>query len=200
MWRSRLRWRVRGAWQWPAFAVGLAVDAVLLELLPVSGSRGPGGFAALLLAGVLQLVVVAALARPAGRLLRRWRPSLPRVMADDRAGTALLAALALALLAAGLVHRPAGRAGRADFAAQAQRARAFVLGHAPAPFRANVDRMDTWQQGPDLYRTCVPGADPHRAYCLLLFTDQRPVGVARDQDRRPNAIVAGPDNPGRRSG
>src|SRR4051812_17810009 len=35
-WR-RLRWRLRGAWQWPAFAVLTVVDALLVARLPFQG-------------------------------------------------------------------------------------------------------------------------------------------------------------------
>ena len=35
LWRSRLRWRWRGALLWPAFAVLTLVDALLLGVLPV---------------------------------------------------------------------------------------------------------------------------------------------------------------------
>ena len=41
LWWPRLRWRMRGAWQWPAFAVLTLLDGVLLTKLPFYG-RGPG--------------------------------------------------------------------------------------------------------------------------------------------------------------
>jgi hypothetical protein len=76
----------------------------------------------------------------------------------------------------------------------------WVAHRAPQAYRENVDRASTWKQGPDLYRTCVPGPDPQRALCLLVFTDQSPPAVQRDPDQRPNSVVAGPDNPGRQIG
>ena len=42
----------------------------------------------------------------------------------------------------------------------------------------------------NLYRTCVAGPDPHRAFCVFVNTDQSPPGVTRDPDQRPNAAVA----------
>jgi hypothetical protein len=33
-WPRRLRWRLRGAWQWPAFALFTLADAFVLNLLP----------------------------------------------------------------------------------------------------------------------------------------------------------------------
>lgn len=40
---TRLRWRVRGAWQWPAFVLLTLADAALLHWLPLAG-EGTGGF------------------------------------------------------------------------------------------------------------------------------------------------------------
>ena len=83
MWRSRLRWRTRGAKLWPTFVVVVAVEAVLLQLLPVSGDDGPGLFAAVLLAGFFNLVLVAVGAPLAGWWLRSRRPEMPSVVAAD---------------------------------------------------------------------------------------------------------------------
>ena len=136
MWWTRLRWRLRGATMWPTFVLALVVDALLLHLLPIAGDRGPGLFPALLLAGFFNLVVVAVGAPLAGRWVRRRRPSLPKVVADDRAGTVLLGATAVVLLAIGLAHRPAIQDQERDFARQAASARRFVLGEARGPSSA----------------------------------------------------------------
>lgn len=199
VWRNRLRWRLRGAWQWPAFAIGLVVDTVLLTLLPIAGDDGPTPVAALLLAGVLQIIVVAAGARPVGSVVRRVRPGLPKVVADDRAGAGLLVALTATFLVAGLVHRSDVTAARDAFAEQARAARAYVLSHGPAAFRANIDRMDTVKQATDQYRTCVPGPDARRAYCVYVSTDRDPPLVVADDERIPNAAIFGPDSLGRRA-
>lgn len=189
IWRSRLRWRLRGAKLWPTFVVVVAVEALLLELLPLAGDDGPGLFAAVLLGGVPNLVLVAVGAPLAGAWLRRRRPQIPLMVAADRAGTALLVAGAALVLALGLVHRPAVSAAHDDLAAQAAQARRFVINQAPREFQANVDHLSTWKQGPDLYRTCVAGADARRAFCVFVNTDQSPPGVTRDPDERPNAVV-----------
>jgi hypothetical protein len=39
---------------------------------------------------------------------------------------------------------------------------------------------------PETYRACVPGRDPQRWLCLIVDTDQRPPGVIRDQEMKPN--------------
>src|SRR3954465_6891163 len=145
---TRLRWRLRGATMWPAFAVGVIVDAALLHALPIAGETAPEAFGGILLAFFFNLVAVAIGAPLAGRWLRRRRPGLPKVVADDRAGTALVAALSAGLLAAGLAHRAADRAERGAFPVQAHAAREFVRARAPARFRANAEHLDTWRQGP----------------------------------------------------
>jgi hypothetical protein len=198
LWTNRLRWRMRGATLWPAFVLAVAVDAVLLELLPVQGDDGPGLFAAVILAGFLNLFVVAVAAPLAGLGLRRRRQGLPAVVATDQAGTLLLAAVAVSLAILGLAHRPAVRAADADLAAQAAVAREFVLGHAPTQYQANVARLSTWKQGPNLYRTCVPGSDPRRAFCMIIKTDRSPPSVVPDHDQRPNGTAAGTDGAARR--
>ncbi len=196
LWPRRLRWRMRGAWQWPTFVLITLVDAVVLRLLPFAGEH-IAIVPSFLVAGFFNLVAVALLAPVGGLLLRRRRPALPRIIADDYAGTTLLLAVALALLAGGVVHRPAVAAQRDAFAAQSAQVRRFVQAQAPPEFRANIDRANTWKQGPDLYRTCVPGPDPRRHFCLIVNTDQDPPGVVIDHDQQPNARLAGPDNPGR---
>jgi hypothetical protein len=182
----RLRWRLRGAWQWPAFVVLTAVDAVVLVLLPAY-AQGPGGiFPALLVAGFANLLAVALLAPVAGRLLRRRRPDLPVVVAGNYAGTALLVAFAALLVAGGIAHRPAAGA-----EARARRAVLFsvheyVLRQAPA-LRGRIGATDTLRVEPGLYRACVPTRRSDRWMCLFVTTDQSPPGVTRDPGAEPNS-------------
>jgi hypothetical protein len=197
LWRKRLRWRLRGASQWPTFAVLLVADAILLHVLPIAGESQPGLVPAFLLSGFFNLVVVAALAPLVGARLRRRRPGMPKVVAEDRAGTWLLLGLATVLVAAGVAHRPALHAARDDFADEMAAVRRWVAVHAPPEYRRNIDRADTWKQAPGLYRTCVPGPDPDRALCLIVQTRGPRPAVALDPDQQPNAKVAGADNPGR---
>src|SRR4051812_10611788 len=124
VWWTRLRWRLRGATMWPCFPVALLFDAVLLHWLPISGDVAPDLFAAVLLAFFFNLVAVAVGAPLLGRLVRRrWR-GLPKVVADDRAGTALVAGIAAVVLVLGVPPPPARRRqGRAlDAPAPAPRA------------------------------------------------------------------------------
>jgi hypothetical protein len=198
-WWTRLRWRLRGATMWPAFLVAFVVDTILLRLLPISGDTAPDVFAAALLGFFFNLVAVAVGAPLVGRLVRRRKPGLPKVVADDRAGTGLIAGIAVVLLAIGLIHHPAVSEQSHAFDVQAAAAREFVLERAPARFRSHVDRMDTWKQKAGLYRTCVPGPDDRRAYCVFVDTDHDPPLVTGDRDQSPNSVLAGPDNPARRA-
>ena len=177
----RLRWRMRGAWQWPAFAVLTVVDAVLIARLPFQGD-GPDAIGAVLLAGFANLLVVAVLAPLAGALVRRfWRPDLPRMVARDYAGTALLGFVTVVLVTGGLIHRP-GRVGEEnDRAAALAAVHAYVRAQAPA-FSGAPDMV---REETDLYRVCVDG-DGRLPLCLYVNTSRRPAVVTRDPSREPN--------------
>jgi hypothetical protein len=83
VWIRRLRWRMRGAWQWPAFAALTVVDALLLTRLPFY-EEGPGTLVGgLLLAMFFNLLAVAVVGPLLGVRLRRRRPDLPRPVAAD---------------------------------------------------------------------------------------------------------------------
>jgi len=185
---GRLRWRLRGAWMWPAFAGLTLFDGLLLHARPIAGDR-IGVVPGLLLACLFNLVAVAVPAPMLGAVVRRrWRPDLPRVVAHDYAGTALLGAVAAAVLVAGLLHRPAVDASRAEFHAQSLAVRAYVAAQAPA-YAHGLDAATTLRLEADLYRTCVPAAAGRRL-CLMVNTDQSPPGVRRDPSAEPNESLA----------
>nr|MBA2349142.1 hypothetical protein [Solirubrobacterales bacterium] len=85
LWRARLRWRLRGAWQGPTFVVLTLVEAVLLNRLPISGDDGLDVVGGFLLCGFLNLAIVGLLA-PAFARLRRRRSGgsdVPRAVVQD---------------------------------------------------------------------------------------------------------------------
>jgi hypothetical protein len=190
LWRSRLRWRWRGALQWPAFLVLTVADALLLGVLPISGENGTGFVPALLLAMFFNLVAVAVGAPLAAIVLRRRRPSLPTVVAQDYAGASLIVAVTLGLLAGGLLHAPARAEAQRDLAAQLEAARTYAHTRAPAEYRGRVAEATTEQWDDDLYRTCVPGDDPKRWFCMWVATDQSPPGVTEDRNRESNESMS----------
>ena len=187
VWVKRLRWRMRGAWQWPAFAVLTLVDALLLTQLPFY-DEGPGTFVAgALVATFFNLIAVAVVGPLLGLRLRRRRPDLPRVVASDYASTAVLVVICAGLLAGGLLHRPALAAERADVAAAVASTHDYVVRNAPE-YRDGLGALDAMRVEEDLYRSCVPGPDPRRWLCLFVSTDQRPPSVTEDPDRAGNAV------------
>jgi len=181
----RLRWRLRGALLWPAFALITVMDAAIMHWLPIAGA-GTHWIPALLLAGCLNIAGVALLGSLGGIALRRARPSLPKVVADDYAGTAGLLLLALAFLTAGLVHRPELAGDRDAFAAQSLAVRRWVDANGDAFMRAHVALADSLRMDRDLYRTCVPSPSPRRYDCLVVDTSVSPPQVKRDGDRESN--------------
>ncbi|MET0602317.1 MAG: hypothetical protein ABW167_10035 [Baekduia sp.] len=195
VWRSRLRWRLSGAWQWPAFAILTALDAVILARLPFSGGRAEL-LGCLLAAGLLNLVIVAVGSHLGGWLVRRRRPDLPREIAGDRAAAIGLVALFVVLLAGGLAHRRALMAHDKLVATVLRESEIFAAHRAPARYLP-LHGADTVQQGPDVFRTCYAGPDPRRDFCVFIRTDEPALVKRIDPDQRPNATVFGPDNPGR---
>jgi hypothetical protein len=186
LWWPRLRWRLRGAWQWPAFALLTVVDTVVLLELPYYGSGPETPLAAFLLAGFANLVAVAAVAPLAARLVRRRRPDLPRLIATDYAGTVAMIVITLALVGGGLAHRPAVAAEHEDANAAVLAAHDYVLGRHPG-YAERLGGLDVMRVEEDLYRTCVPSGDPRRWLCVFVSTEQRPPRVMRDTDEAPNA-------------
>jgi hypothetical protein len=182
----RLRWRLRGAWQWPAFAVLTVVDAVLITHLPFQGD-GPNALGAAWVATAANLFAVALLAPPAGAVVRRLRPDLPWVIARDYAGTGLLVVTFLILLTGGLIHRSAVLAERADQRAMVSAVHDYVLASEP-DFAPGLGSIDALRLEPEHYRACVYGADDD-PLCLFVNTDQSPAGVRRDPSRDPNTPI-----------
>jgi hypothetical protein len=182
LWWPRLRWRLRGAWQWPAFIGLTALDTAVIALLPFYGD-GTDAIGAFLLALFINLVAVAVVAPLVGLVVARVRPDLPRIVARDYAGTAALSFAAAAVLAAGLAHRSALAGDRADVRAALAGVHAYVLSQAPA-YRSGLAQVDTVRVDHDLYRACLPGRGGW--LCLYVNTNQSPAGVTRDGDRTPN--------------
>ena len=120
LWLSRLRWRMRGAWLWPAFFGLTLLDGIVIWRLPPydgraarPGRRDPARRLREPAAGGARRAArrAPAPARPAGPAARD-RHGLRRDGAARRCSPSLV-------LAAGLVHQPsiAARAGGAEAAA-----------------------------------------------------------------------------------
>ncbi len=189
-WLHRLRWRRRGAWLWPAFVAMVAVDAAVGYLRPPAGDSESIPAAAI--AGLaLNLLAVLLLSRPLGALLRRLRPDLPGIVARNYAGTSVVVAVTLVLLAAGLAHHGSVVADQAAMRDATVRAEAWIGDRAPAEFRRDVGLSSTFAIQPgSVYRTCVPSQDGDRTYCVIVKT-QLPFGRSvRFDGYEPNSVFA----------
>ena len=186
VWHRRLRWRLRGAWQWPAFMALTLVDAVLLVLLPPYAGGPEHLFPAVVLAGFVNLLAVVVLAPPLGRLIRRRRPDLPRLIAANYAGAASLAAISVVTVLAGLAHRSAVEAEHGREQAVAAAMHEYVIEQAPQ-YRDSLGAVDTVRIDRDYYRACIPGDDARHWFCLFVSTDQHPPGITRDTEEVSNS-------------
>jgi 4-amino-4-deoxy-L-arabinose transferase-like glycosyltransferase len=191
VWHRRLRWRLRGAWQWPAFIGLTLLDGVVLTVLPPYEGGPPNVFPGVLLAAFANLLAVAVVAPLLGIALRRRRPDLPRFIASDYAGTWLLLAITAAFVVAGLAHHSEAQAESARENAVARAMHDYVV-HSAREYAAGLNHIDAIKLEPDHYRTCVPGPDERHALCLFVATDQDPPGVTRDTSEEPNSIFRRP--------
>jgi hypothetical protein len=197
-WWTRLRWRLSGAWQWPVFWLLVVVDTIVLARLPFSGGRS-SWLGAFLAAGLLNVLVIAVVPRVGTWALRIRRPDLPREVAADRAGAFGMALLTVMLVVGGIAHRPALRASDQMSGNAVREARLFAVHRAPLRYLP-LHGESTWRPGPGIFRTCWRGPDPKRDFCVFVRMENG-VAIKRiDSDQRPNATVAGEDNPGRSRG
>ena len=199
-WASRLRWRLRGAWQWPAFAALTLADGLILHLLPPTRT-GVDLIPAVIIATFGNLVLVGAVAPLiARRLAARHPPPGPeddrsprrQVMLDilrDRAATALLAAGALGLVAAGLATRPLVVSETEATEENARTVRDFVLESGNRELQRNIETANTIRLGEGYFRTCIARDDRRHHFCVFVDTDKDPPEVTRDPSTVPNAEI-----------
>jgi hypothetical protein len=189
-WLARTRWRRRGAWLWPSFAALTVADAVIGHELPPAGD-GQTLVAAGLLGCALNLIGVVVLSRPIGALVRRAREDLPAFVARDYGGIAVLVAVSLCMLVAGLAHRSSVLAHRQALREAMVRAEAWIGDRAPAQFRGNVTAMSVFVIEPGrIYRACVPSTDRARTYCVVVDDRQPFASSVRPAGYEPNSALA----------
>ena len=203
LWAHRLRWRLRGGMQWPAFGLLTVGDGLLLHLLPPIASSIdliPG----LIIASFSNLFLVGAVAPFLARRMVAERSAASAVGASDagtprggpggapyevlldRAATGLLVAGTLGLLAAGLASRPLIVSETEATESNARLVRSYVLAHATPEYRRNVDAANTIRVAEGYFRTCVPADDRRRAWCLFVDTKLEPPDVREDRSATPN--------------
>ena len=57
--------------------------------------------------------------------------------------------------------------------------------HAPE-WAGGLSEVVVREYAPEVFRACVPGADPTKALCLIVDTDRRPARVTRDDSMQPD--------------
>lgn len=199
IWLQRVKWRLRGSVQWPVFWLTTILGAVVLHLLPFSGPDGYGLIAGGLVFGFVNLGIVAALGPALGRIWRRREDNtMPQEIAADRASTLGMATLLTVALVAGIANHGTVAEASREGDEQLEAARAWFRENASVDYAPGIGSESVFKEGEGIYRTCIPGPDPRRNLCVQVDTSgDRPI-VREDPDERPNSVVAGPDNPGRR--
>jgi hypothetical protein len=197
-WPARIRWRLRGAWMWPAFVAITLLDGLILHLLPPV-STGVDPIPAILLATFGNLVVIGAIAPWLAKRTWKRRPAAepgapPRAQFEvlsDRIGTGLLVATVLGVLAAGLAARPTVVSETEDTQRNAEVFRALVLGHGDDELIRNLETANTVRLGEDFFRTCVARDDRERYFCVFIDTREDPPEVVVDDSAEPNTVYRG---------
>ena len=192
-WTSRVRWRLRGALMWPAFAVVTLAEAVLLNRLPPIRT-GVDLIPGAIIATFANLILVGAVAPwLAKRMAARSgghgavSPQTAREVLQDRVGTVLLATGLVGVIASGLATRPliVGETEERERAAKALFE--YVQHSGNAELRRNNDAAETARLADGYFRTCIPHDDRRRYFCFFVDATKQPVEVVRDPSAQPNS-------------
>jgi hypothetical protein len=188
-WPRRLKWRLRGAWMWPVFAVLTVVDGVVMHHWPPIGTRIPDIVIGTILALFANIFLVGAVAPwLARRLILRDRQGrgerFPPEVYLDRTATILLAVGAVGVLAAGLANLRVSTAETDALKEAGDRAEAYVQAHAPAEIKQRLPGANSARLGDGFFRVCVPYIDAREQYCV--FVDTRGDSVDPDPSTLPN--------------
>ncbi|HWH45350.1 MAG TPA: hypothetical protein VNT32_11510 [Thermoleophilaceae bacterium] len=186
-WARRLRWRLRGAWLWPVFALGTVADTLLLHLLPPIRT-GVDLAPAFIVAAFGNIVLVGAIAPWLAKRLNARDDSTPYEVVLDRSGTVLLLLGVAGVLASGLATRPLVVSETRDTEAAARAFETHVERTGTPEERANIGTANTLRLADDFFRICVNLNDRRRASCWFVETDREPPQIARDSDVRPNQL------------
>lgn len=197
-WPSRLRWRLRGALQWPAFAVLTFLDAAVLDALPPVSTTGMNFVEGILIAGFANLFLVGAASPWLARRLAERRAlaladaSAPapaeaaREVLQDRVATALLVLGLAGVIASGLANRPVivseteatEKAGRALLE--------YVEASGDEELQRNLETANIAPHGEDAFRICIARDERGLFHCFFIDTAKDPAEVERDPSAEPN--------------
>jgi hypothetical protein len=189
-WPRRLKWRLRGAWMWPTFAVLTIGEGVLLHRLPPTGFRIPDVVIGSILALFANIFLVGVIAPwLARRLVERDRQGsggerFPPEIYLDRTATTLLAVGAVGVLAAGLANIRVSTAETNALKEAGDRAEAYVDANADQEIKERLNGANSARLGDGYFRVCVPRVDARKQYCV--FVDTRRDTVRKDPSTLPN--------------
>jgi hypothetical protein len=194
LWARRLRWRLRGAWQWPAYAVLTVLDALILHALPPAQTE-PGFAAGLIVASFANLFLMGAVApwlarRLAGSERARGENGVPLAVRTeilkDRAAAILLGLATLGLVAVGLVSYPLNVNETEKLERNRELFTDYLLREAPHEIIRNKDTANTIRLEEGYFRTCVNYDDRSRVWCVFIDVDTKPPRITKDPSTLPN--------------
>ena len=193
-WARRLRWRLRGAMQWPAFVLFTLLDGVVISELPPAVIKEPNLIVGVLAATFGNLVLIGAVAPfLARRLAEREVDQTAREILQDRVATVLLAVGLLACLVSGLANRPVIVSETEDTEEVGRQLRAYVERSGSEELRRNLETANTIRLSEGYFRVCIARDERRRYFCLFVDTGKDPTQVRRDPSAQPNAGFAAPD-------
>ena len=194
-WPARLRWRMRGALQWPAFVLFTLLDGIVISALPPALIEEPNLIVGVLAATFGNLVLIGAVAPfLAGRLARRDRlDTTARELLQDRIAAIALAIGLAACLVSGLANRPVIVSETEATEEVGRELRAYVERSGSEELRRNLETANTIRLSEGFFRTCIARDDRRRYFCLFIDTEKDPTEVRRDPSAEPNAGFAAPD-------
>jgi hypothetical protein len=199
-WTSRLRWRLRGATQWPAFAVLTLVDGLVLDLLPPVSTTGLNFIEGVLIATFANLFLVGAVApwlarrladRRAAALATAGAPpptEIERDVIQDRTATALLVVGLAAVIVSGLANRPVIVSETEATEENAKALSRYVAHSGDEELVRNRDTANTIRLGEGYFRNCIARDDRERYFCVFIDTREDPAEVVVDDSAEPNTV------------
>ena len=202
-WTSRLRWRLRGATQWPAFVVLTLVDGAVMDQLPPISTTGLNFVEGVLIATFGNLVLVGAVApwlahrlaeRRAAALATAGAPpptAAERDVLRDRTATALLVLGLLAVIVSGLANRPVIVSETDATEANAEALSRYVARSGDDELVRNRDTANTIRLGEGYFRNCIARDDRERYFCVFIDTREDPPEVVIDDSAEPNTVYRG---------
>lgn len=202
-WTSRLRWRLRGSTQWPAFVVLTIVDGAVLDQLPPLSTTGLNFIEGVLIATFANLFLVGAVApwlarrladRRAAALVAAGAPAptqADREVLQDRTATALLIAGLAAVIVSGLANRPVIVSETDATEANANALTRYVERSGNPELLRNLETANTIRLGEGYFRNCIARDDRERYFCVFVDTREDPPEVVVDASAEPNTVYRG---------